>query len=89
MAHTDCRGDAKFNFELSQEKGRVGCELPSGKRHFTSPAGSKRIWRDSSQDRYPPKLAEKYNFLKRGDELTCDFINKLPTEEEQENLSSN
>lgn len=83
MAHTDCRGEAQFNFELSQKRAEsvVNYLVANG----ISPARLvAKGYGETAPKTVTRKLAEKYNFLKRGDELTCDFINKLPTEEEQE-----
>ena len=83
MAHTDCRGEAQFNFELSQKRAEsvVNYLVANG----ISPARLvAKGYGETAPKTVTRKLAERYNFLKRGDELTCDFINKLPTEEEQE-----
>jgi peptidoglycan-associated lipoprotein len=83
MAHTDCRGDAQFNFELSQKRAEsvVNYLVANG----ISPARLvAKGYGETAPKTVTRKLAEKYSFLKKGEELTCDFINQLPTEEEQE-----
>lgn len=80
-SHTDCRGSAKFNRDLAQRRAE------SCVRYLVDEKGI-------AEDRIVPKgMGEDepltiYEVSEGGDSteivLTCDYINKLPTEPEQE-----
>ncbi|MDD4225874.1 MAG: OmpA family protein [Mariniphaga sp.] len=82
MAHTDHVGSDQFNFDLSQKRAQSVVEYLIEKG--ISP---QRLVAKGYGETWPKtvtrNLARQYDFLKRGDELTEDFIIKL-TEEQQE-----
>lgn len=83
MAHTDHVGSEQFNFELSQRRAQsvVNYLIEKGinpRRLVAKGYGEtwpKTVTRD---------IAAQYDFLKRGDILTEDFISKLPDEEKRQ-----
>lgn len=83
MSHTDFVGSVQYNSELSQKRAQsvVNYLVQKG-------INPKRLVAKGYGETWPKtvtrKIAKEYDFLKRGDELTEDFINKLETPEQQE-----
>lgn len=83
MAHTDHVGSEQFNFELSQRRAQsvVNYLIEKG----INPG---RLVAKGYGETWPKtvtrEIAARYDFLKRGDILTEDFINKLPDEEKKQ-----
>ncbi len=83
MAHTDHVGSEQFNFELSQRRAQsvVNYLIEKG----ISP---QRLVAKGYGETWPKtvtrEIAAQYDFLKRGDILTEEFIMKLPTEEQRQ-----
>jgi peptidoglycan-associated lipoprotein len=82
MAHTDYVGSDKFNFDLSQKRAQSVVDYLIEKG-----INPDRLVAKGYGETWPKtvtkELAKKYDFLKKGDELTEDFILKL-TESQQE-----
>jgi peptidoglycan-associated lipoprotein len=82
MSHTDHVGSDQFNFDLSQKRAQSVVEYLIEKG--ISP---QRLVAKGYGETWPKtvtrSLARQYDFLRRGDELTEEFILKL-TEEQQE-----
>lgn len=82
-SHTDSRGNDAYNRDLSQRRAE------SARRWLLDKGVDRKRIRAVGYGETVPKtigekLAAEYPFLHVGDVLTEDFINKLPTEEEQE-----
>ena len=83
MAHTDHVGSEQFNFELSQRRAQsvVNYLIEKG-------INPKRLVAKGYGETWPKtvtrEIAAQYDFLKRGDILTEDFISKLPDEEKRQ-----
>lgn len=83
MSHTDYVGSDQYNSELSQKRAQsvVNYLVQKG-------INPKRLVAKGYGETWPKtvtrKIAKEYEFLKKGDELTEDFINKLETPEQQE-----
>jgi peptidoglycan-associated lipoprotein len=83
MAHTDHVGSEQFNFELSQRRAQsvVNYLIEKG----VSP---QRLTAKGYGETWPKtvtrELAARYDFLKRGDILTEDFINKLADDSQRQ-----
>jgi peptidoglycan-associated lipoprotein len=83
MSHTDFVGSDQFNFELSQKRAQsvVNYLIQKG-------INPKRLVARGYGETWPKivtrEIALKYNFLKKGDELTEKFINGLETDEQKE-----
>ncbi len=83
-SHTDSRGDAALNQNLSQRR------ASSARRWLISKAGvaANRIktkgYGKTTPQTANARLAERIDFLNEGDVLTDEFINALPDEETQE-----
>ena len=81
MAHTDYVGSDKANFELSQKRAQSVVDYLIEKG--ISP---QRLVAKGYGETWPKKvtreLAKQYDFLKRGDDLTEEFILKLPKEQQ-------
>lgn len=82
MAHTDARGDEKYNQRLSQ--GRANTVL----RYLVDEGiQEKRLvakgYGESTPKTIGETFAKRYDFLKKGDVLTEEFINKLPKEQQE------
>ena len=82
MSHTDYVGSDQFNFELSQKRAQsvVNYLIEKG----ISP---QRLVAKGYGETWPKSvtrnLARQYDFLKRGDELTEEFILNLPEEQQE------
>ena len=81
MAHTDYVGSNQANFELSQKRAQSVVDYLIEKG--ISP---QRLVAKGYGETWPKEitreLAKQYDFLKRGDELTEEFILKLPKEQQ-------
>ncbi len=83
MAHTDHIGGEQFNFDLSQKRAQsvVNYLIQKG----ISPG---RLVARGYGETWPKmvtrEIASRYEWLKRGDELTEKFIEALPSEEQKE-----
>ncbi len=82
MSHTDHVGSDQFNFELSQKRAQSVVDYLIEKG--ISP---QRLVAKGYGETWPKtitrKLARQYDFLKRNDELTEDFIMKLTPEQQE------
>ena len=82
MSHTDYVGSDQFNFDLSQKRAQSVVDYLIEKG--INPA---RLVAKGYGETWPKtvtrELAKKYDFLKRGDELTEAFINKLTPEQQE------
>jgi len=83
MAHSDCRGDATANSELSQKRAQsvVSYLIAKGIQPGRLVA---KGYGETSPKTVTKKIAKEYPFLKQGRELTCTFIESLPDEKERE-----
>jgi outer membrane protein OmpA-like peptidoglycan-associated protein len=80
-AHTDSRGNDNYNKKLSQRRAEsvVNYLISRGiEPSRLAPVG----YGESMPKVVNRKLTETYTFLKEGDILSDDFINKLPTEQQ-------
>jgi peptidoglycan-associated lipoprotein len=82
MAHTDYVGSDKFNSELSQKRAQSVVDYLISKG-----ISSARLVAKGYGETWPKKvtkaLAKQYDFLKRNDELTEEFILKLKPEQQE------
>jgi peptidoglycan-associated lipoprotein len=82
MAHTDHIGSDKFNSELSQKRAQSVVDFLISKG-----INSGRLVAKGYGETWPKKvtrdLAKQYDFLKRNDELTEEFILKLTPEQQE------
>jgi len=82
MAHTDHVGSAEFNSELSQKRAQSVVDYLISKG--INPA---RLVAKGYGETWPKKvtrtIAKQYDFLKRNDELTEEFILKLTPEQQE------
>ncbi len=82
MSHTDHVGSDQFNFELSQKRAQAAVNYLIQKG--ISPD---RLVAKGYGETWPKKvtraLARQYDFLKRNDELTEEYINKLSADEQE------
>jgi peptidoglycan-associated lipoprotein len=83
MSHTDHIGSDQTNFDLSQRRAQSAVNYLISKG-----INPKRLTAKGYGETWPKKvtreIAAKNSFLKRGDELTEQFIEKLETEEQKE-----
>jgi len=83
MAHTDYIGSDQFNFELSQKRAESVVSYLIGKG-----INPRRLVAKGYGETWPKtvtrEIAAQYDFLKKGDELTESFIEKLPTAEQKD-----
>ncbi len=82
-AHTDFRGSDEANIDLSQRRAQsvVNYLISKG---ISAVRLIAKGYGESQPRKISKKLGDKYDFLKDGDILTEDFINKLPTNEQKE-----
>lgn len=83
MSHTDSRGDAHFNQELSQKRAQAAVEYLVSKgivRERMVAKGYGKTWPKT----VTKKIAKQYDFLNKGDELNEAFIAKLKTDQQKE-----
>ena len=82
MAHTDYVGSDQFNFDLSQKRAQSVVDYLIEKG-----INPDRLVAKGYGETWPKtvnrKLANQYDFLKRGDELTEEFIMKLPEAQQE------
>ncbi len=82
MAHTDHVGSDQFNFDLSQKRAQSVVDYLIEKG-----INPDRLVAKGYGETWPKTvtraLAKQYDFLKRGDELTEEFIMKLPEEQQE------
>lgn len=82
MAHTDFVGSDQFNSELSQKRAQSVVDYLISKG-----INSARLVAKGYGETWPKKvtkaIAKQYDFLKKGDELTEEFILKLPPEQQE------
>lgn len=82
MAHTDFVGSDQFNSELSQKRAQSVVDYLISKG--ITPA---RLVAKGYGETWPKKvtreIAKQYDWLKRGDELTEEFILKLPPDQQE------
>ncbi len=82
MAHTDFVGSDQFNFDLSQKRAQSVVDYLIEKG--ISPA---RLVAKGYGETWPKtvtrELAKQYDFMKRGDELTEEFINQLTPDQQE------
>jgi peptidoglycan-associated lipoprotein len=82
MAHTDFVGSEQFNFDLSQKRAQAVVDYLIQKG-----INPDRLTAKGYGETWPKKvdrnLAKQYDFLKRNDELTEEFISKLPPEQQE------
>lgn len=83
MSHTDHVGTLEFNSTLSQKRAQSVVDYLIEKG-----INSKRLVAKGYGETWPKKvtskIAKQYDFLKKGDELTESFINKLDTPEQKD-----
>ena len=83
MSHTDHVGSVQFNFDLSQRRAQsvVNYLIQQGINPNRLVAkGYGKTWPKTVTRR----IASEYDFLNSGDELTEEFVLKLPNEQQQE-----
>lgn len=83
MSHTDHIGSIQFNFDLSQRRAEsvVKYLIEQGINPQRLVAkGYGKTW----PKKVTRKIAQQYDFLKSGDELSEEFINNLELEEQQD-----
>lgn len=82
MSHTDHVGSDQFNFELSQKRAQSVVDYLIEKG-----INPQRLTAKGYGETWPKTvtraIAKNYDFLKRNDELTEDFIGKLPEEQQE------
>ncbi len=82
MSHTDYVGSEQSNFELSQKRAQSVVDYLIEKG-----INPQRLIAKGYGETWPKQvtreLAKKYDFLKRNDELTEDFISKLTPEQQE------
>lgn len=81
-AHTDYRGSEQYNKALSQRRAEavVSYLTEHGvKKDRLTPVG----YGEERVKKIRKRLTERYPFLKENDELTEDFINKLPADQQE------
>lgn len=82
MAHTDHVGSDQFNFDLSQKRAQSVVDYLIEKG-----INPDRLVAKGYGETWPKtvnrKLADQYDFLKRGDELTEEFILQLPEAQQE------
>lgn len=82
MAHTDYVGSDQFNSELSQKRAQSVVDYLISKG-----INPERLVAKGYGETWPKKvtkeIAKQYTFLKKGDELTEEFILKLPPDQQE------
>ena len=82
MSHTDNVGTDQFNFDLSQKRAQSVVDYLIEKG-----INPQRLVAKGYGETWPKtitrEMARQYEFLKRGDELTEEFINQLTPEEQE------
>jgi len=82
-AHTDARGNAEFNSELSQKRAQsvVDYLIAAGVSFERLVA---KGYGETAPKKVSKQQAEEYDFLNEGTVLTEEFINNIPLESERE-----
>jgi outer membrane protein OmpA-like peptidoglycan-associated protein len=82
-AHTDYKGSDIYNERLSQRRAEsvVRYLIEHG---IASDRLTPKGYGESNPKKIKKKVAERYTFLKEGDELTEDYIAKLPEEQQEQ-----
>jgi len=82
-SHTDCRGTEDYNLDLSQKRAQSVVDYLISKG-----IPAERLTAKGYGFKVPAvvdkKITEKYPYFKEGDVLTCQYIEKLTTEEQRE-----
>ena len=82
MSHTDFVGSDQFNFDLSQKRAQAAVDYL-----IERGINPDRLVAKGYGETWPKKitreLARQYDFLKRNDELTEEFINRLTPEQQE------
>ncbi len=82
MSHTDFVGSEEFNFDLSQKRAQAVVDYLIQKG-----INPERLVAKGYGETWPKKvtrtMARQYDFLKRNDELTEEFINQLSPEQQE------
>lgn len=82
MAHTDFVGSEQFNFDLSQKRAQAVVDYLIQKGINPDRLVAKG-YGETWPKKVTRKLAKQYDFLKRNDELTEEFISKLTPEQQE------
>lgn len=82
-ANTDFRGSNESNLDLSQRRAQSVIDYLI-KKGIKADRLTAKGYGEENPKKVTRKLAAKYAFLKEGDVLDEDFINKLPTNDEKE-----
>lgn len=88
MAHTDHVGSAQANSFLSQQRAQAVVDFLISKEIKRNRLVAKG-YGESSPKQVNEELAQQYPFLKRGNILTENFINRLPAEQQEQCKSIN
>jgi peptidoglycan-associated lipoprotein len=83
MAHTDCIGDDKSNFDLSQKRAQSVVTYLISKGIQPGRLIGKG-YGETAPKTVTKKLAQEHPFLKQGKELSCNFIESLLDKNQQE-----
>jgi Outer membrane protein and related peptidoglycan-associated (lipo)proteins len=82
MAHTDFVGSDKFNSELSQKRAQSAVDYIISKG-ITSGRLVAKGYGETWPKKVTKEIAKQYPWLKKGDELTEEFILKLPPDQQE------
>lgn len=82
MAHTDFVGSEQFNSELSQKRAQSAVDYIISKG-ITSGRLVAKGYGETWPKKVTKDIAKQYPWLKRGDELTEEFILKLPPDQQE------
>ena len=82
MSHTDFVGSDQFNFDLSQKRAQTVVDYLIQKGINPDRLVAKG-YGETWPKKVTRKLAKQYDFLKRNDVLTEDYINKLTPEQQE------
>lgn len=82
MAHTDYVGSDQFNSELSQKRAQAAVDYIISKG-ITAGRLVAKGYGETWPKKVTKEIARQYPWLKRGDELTEEFILKLPTDQQE------
>ena len=83
MANTDFRGSDTYNMELSQGRANSVIEYLVSKE-IKSDRLTPKGYGEANPKKVDQKLSIQYDFLKKGDILSEEFINNLESEEQKE-----
>ncbi len=82
MAHTDHVGSDQFNSELSQKRAQAAVDYIISKG-ITAGRLVAKGYGETWPKKVTKEIAKQYTWLKRGDELTEEFILKLPPDQQE------